>query len=157
MPLEEGQDTNFCVGILKGAALLWVQRLNRVVASFRVNIGAQTTDFFVQARSGKDEDSIHATERGEEVGAVCFVIAGAAGAFQFAHGGITVDCDNQSVPQGGGLREVAGMSPVEEVETAVGQHHAVALRRRGLSVGDEGFEVEDASCRIGFFHGAAMR
>lgn len=120
MPLKEGQDMNFGANIFQGAALLWVQCVDGIVAGLRIDIGAQTADFGVQTWTREDENRIDTAERGEEVGAVFFGIAGASGSFQRAHGGIAVDRDEQSMTQGGGLCEVAGMAAVEEVETTVG-------------------------------------
>jgi len=83
-------------------------------------------------------------EPGEHLGALLDVEDGAAGTLQPPHRGIAVEPDDEHVAERPGRGEVAHVAGVEEVEAAVGEHHALAggtqrreARRERLHVGSQ--------------------
>ena len=97
-----------------------------VIGAFGMNIGAKIFEKCFDVGFGEKDDEIHATKSRDQLGTGIFIEDGAAGAFQVANAGIGVDADDEDVAFAASAFEIANVSDVQSVETAVGEDYATA-------------------------------
>jgi len=125
---EQTEPKLFSTGRFHGAALVLVQRLQRVIAAFHVDVRLGGGEKFRGRRVGEDADAVHALQRGQHGGAVSLGIHRAVGAFQAAHGGIAVHAEEQGVAEIAGVLQIGDVAEVQDVEAAVGDDEFLPLR-----------------------------
>ena len=97
MPRHEWQEVDGGASRFKGGSFAGVERVQGVIARFGVMIGFQRSDFRIEARTGENEGGIYAAQGSKGVGAVLLGVERSVGAFQFAHGCITVHGHDEQV------------------------------------------------------------
>jgi len=115
-------------GCIQRGALLWIERFHSVVATLGINVRADGTDEARGALVIEDDHRIHGAQRGEDLGAVVFVVHRARGAFERAHGGVRVHGHHHRISQSAGLIEITHMARVQQIEAAVGEHQLFTRR-----------------------------
>ncbi len=115
----------------------------RVGAAFDQHVGADGFEQSVRRIVFEHDDLAHAGQRRQHGRAVALADDRPAGTLEPSHAGVAVDADEQRVAQRRGFGQVLHVADVEQIEAAVGEHHAFAAppalrgRQAGLpGVGD---------------------
>jgi hypothetical protein len=97
------------------------------VAAFYKHIRKQAGDDFAWREIIENHDRVDAFQCGENFGALAFRQDWTPGAFQLADTGITVEADNERVPETAGLLETADVPGMQQIETTVGEDDAASV------------------------------
>ena len=113
---------NFPAARLDDAPLFLVESFERVIAALYVNIRLRRAQKIRRARFRKNINRIDKPERGQNRGAVGFVIDGPPGAFQLAHPGVAVESDQERIAAISSSFEIHHVPGVQQIEASVGHH-----------------------------------
>src|SRR5216683_6032503 len=108
-----------------------------VVAAFDVDGGLQPGDQRASRWLGKYGDVVDAGERGQDFGSFGLRDERPAGTFQGTGASVIIEAEDQEITELPRLLEVAHMTQVEQVETAVGEYAAFARLLPALHLGGE--------------------
>jgi hypothetical protein len=97
-----------------------------VVCAFGVNVRANFLDERAYIQLGKDHNRVYVGQRSQNFGALLCRHQRTALAFQSAHRGVGVYGHDQSPTQPLGSLQVAHVSNVEQIETAIGECDGIA-------------------------------
>ena len=122
--------------------------LGGVVCAFGVDIGAKYFQKHFDVGLDKEHNIIHATKRGDELGARAFVEDGAAGPFELADAGIRVDADNENIAFAPRAFEITDMSDVQRVKTTIRKDNALALAPVFSKLLSQCFTRDDFGCGL---------
>ena len=75
----------------------------------------------------ENDDEIHGAKGTEDEGAILLGINGSRGAFGAADGGVAVETNNQGVALCPREGEILGVTPVQDVETSIGEDEFFSL------------------------------
>jgi hypothetical protein len=113
-------------GSFHGFAFGLVEGFHGIITSFDVDVGLcefkKTGGFGFEEYGG----GIDGLKGCNDEGAICFRVNGTLGTFELAHSLISIDSDEENVPEIAGGFEVNDMAGVEQIETAVGHHQLLA-------------------------------
>jgi hypothetical protein len=112
-----------------------------VVAALDEGVGHERGDELGGRVLVEDRHGIHAGQPGQDERAILLIQNGTTGALEAAHRRIAVHADDQAVAQCACRVQVCDVSPVQDVEAAVGEHHG--LRTRPAEPADESGSVDD--------------
>ena len=126
-PGNEWNETDLRFAGKEGAPFVRVQFFHRVIAAFDVDIGRDCGDFAVAAAGMENDDSVDEVEAGEQKCPVVLFADRPGGTFQFPDGFIGIQQNQQSIGGLPGGDEVFGVSPVQKIETAVGQREPLSF------------------------------
>jgi hypothetical protein len=121
---DEWKDVNLASQVGQHGALARIQRLGPVIATFDVNVGPHDGQEPVGALLGENDDGVDACQRGEDGGTLSLGDEGPARSFKFADRTVSVEADDEEVAKLAGALQVADVTEVEQVETAVGGDHS---------------------------------
>jgi len=100
-----------------------------VVSPLHQDVGTQSLDQLERRILIKEHDAVHHLESGHDIRALRFATNRPGGTLQPAHGVVAVDRDDQRVALAPRADEHVDVSRMQEVEDAVGEHHASSLGR----------------------------
>lgn len=116
--------------------------VSAVIGAFGVNVGPEFADQGAHIQLRKNYDGIHVGESGQDL---CPLVIGRQGptiALQSTDRGIGIDRNDKSAAQLLGGMQVANVTDVQEIESAVGQDDAVALSAPFRHLASQCFAVE---------------
>jgi alkylhydroperoxidase family enzyme len=97
------------------------------VAAFYQHIRKQAGDEFLWRQIIENHDRVDAFQRSENFGTFAFRQERTPGAFQLADTGITVEANDERIPETASLLEAADVPGVQQIETAVGENDLAAV------------------------------
>jgi len=98
-----------------------------VIGAFRVDVWAKVFEERFDVRLGEEENEIDIAEGGNELRTSVLVEDGAAGTFEAADAGISIDGDDKDVALLFCSGEITDVADVQSVEATVGEDDALAL------------------------------
>jgi uncharacterized protein len=119
------------------------QVLDLEIPAFDIHIRLGLAEKVGGAFLAEDDDGVHGFQGAEDFGAVRFVVDGAAGTLEFAHGAVAVQSDQEDIALIAGGLEVGHMAGVEDVEATVGDDDGAAGAAHGLAPGRERVARQD--------------
>ena len=131
-PLDEREDANPAAHVGQHGALAGVQRFRPVIASFDVNVGPHDGQESASALLRENDDGVDAGQRGEDGGTLPLGDERPPRSLEFTDRAVSVEADDQEIAELAGALQVADVTEVQQVETAVGgDNTATAASRRG--------------------------
>ncbi len=140
---EEGQEFDAGAGGRERGAFAGVEFVERVVAGFDVEVGAQGADFLVEARGVENKNRVHKIERGEGGGADGGALHRARRAFEGADAGVAIERNEKRAAFVRRRAQVMQMPGMEQIEDPVGEHDGGSSRAQFRTPGNGGGEVAE--------------
>lgn len=117
---HERQDANLGAVRREDGPFARVERFGPVVATFDVDVRADRREEPVRALFPEDDNGVHASQSGENGGALFLWYERTMRAFEFTRGTVGIEADDEQVTEFFGALQIADVTEVKEVETTVG-------------------------------------
>ena len=142
----EWQDPNLRADLFQRRPFFRVQRGRSVVATFDINGGPHFFEQVGHTHLRKNNGIVHASERRDDFSTIAFRVQGTARPLQRPNGIIAVERDGERVAERTRGLEIANVTGVQQIKTAIRQDKLAALRAQRVGDGRETIWVDE------FFH-----
>lgn len=115
-------------GAFHCAALLLIDRFERVIAAFDVNVRLGEREKAICRFLRENANAVDAFQSSQDGGPILFVVDRPARAFELADRLVRVEPHEQQVAQVAGALEISHVAEVQDVKAAVGDHEFFAAR-----------------------------
>jgi hypothetical protein len=122
--------------------------VTRPVAAFHKNVWEQGGDGALRRQIVKNDHAIDAFKRCKNLCALVFGNDRASLAFELSHARVTVQTDDERVAEAASMLQAADVAGMQQVEAAVGEHHAAPIAFVAAKPQNRLLQCEDGIQRV---------